>query len=212
MTLEELSKIIENYYAKDKVEKTLSLLQELRSGKYYPASKIRNLLITDYKTLIASLNDDEFKIIKSFLIKEIKNLISERNDRKISYALLSEIVQFSCQKDFDIYFEYEKELFKLSNKQKDQYLYHVITLAQTRKKLIGDISNIEDFFIKKYLKLSRIKTINFKYLTDFANNVDNVNKRKFLSHLFRCKPFRNDFIIKSFILQHEELIKLGTLI
>lgn len=209
-SVEELSKIIPSFYAKSKVEKTLSLLNEMRNGSYYSASNIRKLIINNYKTIIQSLNKDEYDIVKKVIIGQIPSLINERNSRKIAYSLLSQIIEYSCNNDTEIYETYEKEIMRLAAFNKDKYLYHIITLAQTRVRMYGNISNIEDFFIDKFLSLSRINTINYKYLIDFTMNVD-CNKRKFLMHIFKLKPFRNDFIIKSFILQHNDLKKLGLL-
>lgn len=212
-SVETLSRIIEGYYSKNRTEKVLSLLSEMRNGKYYSASKIRNFLIGNYKGLILSLSADEYDFIKQNILQQIPKLINERNSRKIAYSLLSQIIEYSCyHSDIEIYDTYEKEILRLAENNKEKYLYHMITLAQTRNKILGDVKNIEDFFIEKYLSLSRINSINYKYLMDFTTNVQSVNKRKFLTHLFRCKPFRNDFIINSFILQHEELQKLGTLL
>lgn len=211
--VEQLSKIIENFYTMSKIDKTLSILSEIRNGKYYSASKIRNYLIGCYKAIVISLSIEEYKILKEFIISNLCALIDERNDRKIAYSLLSQIIEYSCYyNDFDVYHFYEKQILILASSNKEKYLYHIITMAQTRKKILGSIETIEDFFIKKYLTISRIKSINYKYLIDFTMNVDGVDKRKFLRYLFNSKPFRNDFIINSFILQHDELKKLGTLI
>lgn len=211
--VETLSKIIENFYSKSKIDKVLSLLNEMRNGEYYSASKLRSLLIGNYKSLIQNLSQEEYTTIKNHILQQIPKIINERNSRKIAYSLLSQIIEYSClhSVDIEIYYAYEKEIMRLADTNKEKYLYHMITLAQTRKRILGDIEGIEDFFINRYLAPSRIKTINYKYLIDFTMNVETCNKRKFLMHLFSCRPFRNDFIINSFILQHEDLKKLGTL-
>ncbi len=212
-SVEILSRIVEGYYSKSKTEKVLSLLSEMRNGKYYSASKIRNFLIGNYKGLILSLSTEEYDLVKQKNLQQIPKIINEINSRKIAYSLLSQIIEYSCyQPDTEIYDTYEKEILRLAENNKEKYLYHMITLAQTRGKILGDVKNIEDFFIAKYLTVSRIKTVNYKYLIDFTLNVGSSNKRKFLAHLFQLKPFRNDHIINSFILQHDELKKLGALI
>lgn len=211
-TVEALSKLIDNFYAKTKTEKVLALFNELRSGRHYAASRIRKFLIGNYKALIINLDDEEFSVVKKIIIDNLPKLINERNSRKIAYSLLSQFIEYSCRgEDLDVYYAYEKEILRLAQTNKEKYIFHVITLAQTRKRLLGDISNIEAYFIENYLCLSRLKSINYKYLCDFTINVE-CDRRKFLMHLFSSKPFRNDFIINSFILQHEELKKLGTLI
>jgi len=186
----------------------------MRSGKYYFASKMRSLLIGNYKSLIANLTSEEYSNVKNIIVQQIPKLINERNSRKIAYSLLSQIIEYSCYHctDVEVYHAYEKAILHLADTSKEKYLYHMITLAQTRKRVLGDIENIEDHFIKKYLSISRIKTINYRYLIDFTMNVETSNKRKFLTHLFHSRPFRNEFIINSFILQHDELRKLGTLL
>jgi len=212
ISVEALSKIIDGFYAKSKIDKALSLLNELRRGEYYSASKLRNYMITCYKIIISELSQEEYDTIKIYIIQQIPKIINERNSRKIAYSLLSQIIEYSCRKgSVEIYNAYEKEILRLADTNKEKYLFHMITLAQTRRRMLSSIESIEDFFIEKYLMPSRIKTINYKYLIDFTMNVD-CDRRKFLMHLFRCKPFRNDSIINSFILQHEDLKKLGTLI
>lgn len=212
-TLEKLSRLIEGYYTKNKIDKTSSLLFELRSGKYYNTSKVRSFLIESYKRLILSLSTDEYIQIKQELVSLMPHLIQERNNQKIAYSLLSDIIVYSCfQDDIDILLAYEKEIIRLVNIDKDKYFFHVITLAQTRKKLTGDISNIEDLFIKKYLVLSRMNSINYGNLIEFTSNVSGVDKRKILIHLMKCRPFRNDYIINSFMTHYEELHKMAILI
>lgn len=212
-SIEELSKIIEGYYSKNLSDKALSILTELRNGKYHSASKKRNFLIGNYKGIILNLSSEEYSILKERIIHLIPRFINERNSRKIAYSLLSQIIEYSCyQNDFNVYDAYEKEIIRLAEINKEKYLYHVITLAQTCKNLFDDITKIENFFIQRYLTLSRLNSINYKYLMDFSINVKCCDKRKFLSHLYKLKPFRNDFIIKSFILQNEELKTLSLLI
>jgi len=213
-SVETLSEVIEGFYSLDKTNKVLSLLNEIRNGKYYSASKIRSFLIGHYKSLITNLTPEEYSNIKNIIVQQIPKLINERNSRKIAYSLLSQIIEYSCYHgtDVGVYLAYEKAILHLADISKEKYLYHMITLAQTRKRILGDVENLEDLFIEKYLSVSRIKTINYKYLIDFTINVESSNKRKFLTHLFHSKPFRNEFIINSFILQHEELRKLGVLL
>jgi hypothetical protein len=207
-----LSKLIDNFYAKTKIEKVLALFNELRSGRHYAASKIRKFLIGNYKSLILNLTDEEFVFVKQVIIDNLPKLINERNSQKIAYSLLSQFIEYSCRgEDLDVYYAYEKEILRLAQTNKEKYIFHIITLAQTRKRMFNDITNIEDFFIKQYLRLSRLKSINYKHLLDFSINVD-CERRRFLLHLFKLKPFRNDFIINSFILQFDELKKLGLLI
>lgn len=207
-----LSKIIENYYAKNKIDKALALLNELRTGKYYHNSKLRQHLIGNYKGLVANLSPEEYKIFKYKFLIELSSIIQDRNARKIAYVTLSNIIEFSCNDDKEIYNTYEKEILKLVSVKKQTYLFHMITLAQTRMRVLGNIENIEDFFIETYLYPSRLNTIHYNNLLDFTINVPGSNKKKFLTHLFKLKPFKNDFIIKSFIMQHDELKKLLTLI
>jgi len=208
----DISKIIPNFLTKTKSEKVLALLNEMRTGLYYYSSKTRKALIGNYKSIIFSLSKQEYNLIKQHIIQNIPALINDRNSRKIPYSLLSEIIEYSCFNDIDIYSSYEKEIIKLAKVNKEKYLYHIITLAQTCKRMFDNIENIEDFFIERYLAISRINTINYRYLIDFTINVSGVDKRKFLTYLFGCRPFRNDKIIKSFILQHPELKSLGVLI
>lgn len=213
-SVETLSKVIEGFYSLNKTDKALSLLNEIRNGKYYSASRMRSFLIGNYKSLIANLTPEEYCNIKNIIIQQIPKLINERNSRKIAYSLLSQIIEYSCYRasDVEVYLVYEKAILHLADTSKEKYLYHMITLAQTRKRILGDVESLEDFFIDKYLSISRIKTINYKYLIDFTMNVESSNKRKFLTHLFHSKPFRNEFIINSFITQHKDLHKLGVLL
>lgn len=211
MNLIELSYIIENFYAKSKIEKVLSILKELRSGNYYANSKTRNILINRYKDTISTFSETEYNIIKDVLIKEIPSLIADRNSRKITYFLLSQIIQYSCNKNFEIYNAYENKIFKSAYKNRDKYLYHFITLAQTRNKLFNNISNLEDIFISIFLKPTKFNKINFKYIIDFTSNVENVSNRKILTYLYTSRPFVNEYIINRFILMHEDLKKFGTL-
>ena len=208
----QLSKIIENYFIKNKIEKTLALLNELRTGKYYHNSKLRTNLIGNYKGLVANLLPEEYIFFKNKFLSELNNIIEDRNQRKIAYITLSQLIEFSCSYDKEIFNEYEKQIFKLATSKKQKYLFHIISLAQTRMRVIGNIDNVEDFFIEKYLQPSRLNTIHYRNLLDFTVNVSNSNKRKLLTHLFKIKPFKNDFIIKTFILQNDELKKLGSLI
>jgi len=213
ISVETLSNFIPEFYSLSKTDKVLSLLKEIRTGNYYYASNARRFLIFNYKALILKLTPEEYTTVKHIILPQIPKFINERNSKKIAYSLLSNIIEYSCyDTDTEIYDAYEKEILRLADTHKEKYLYHMITLAQTRKKILGSIENIEDFFIKKYLSVSRIKSINYKYLIDFTMNVNTSNKRKFLTHLFNSRPFRNEFIINSFILQHEDLQKLGVLI
>lgn len=212
-SVDTLSNLIDGFYSLNKPDKALAILKEMRNGHYYYSSRIRKFLITNYKNVVLSLSDEEYSSVKNIILPQIPKLINERNSKKIAYSLLSEIIEHSCRSpDVDVYEAYEKAILHLAETSKEKYLYHVITLAQTRKRVLGNIENLEDFFIQKYLVISRIKTINYKYLVDFTLNVESSNKRKFLTHLFQSKPFRNEHIINSFILQHDELKKLGTLI
>lgn len=211
--IETLSNIIDNFYVKNKTEKVLSILNEIRSGRYYSSSNKRKYLINTYKNLILDLSINDYKIIKKNILNYIPSLINERNSRKIAYTTLSQIIEYSCGfNNLEIYYEYEKEIIRLANINKEKYLYHVITLAQTRERMFSNIENVENFFIRRYLPISRTKSINYKYLIDFTMNVKNVDTKKFLIYLFKCKPFRNDFIIKNFISQHNDLGKLTTLL
>lgn len=208
-----LSEIIDGFYALNKTDKALAILKEIRSGRYYFASKNRNFLIGNFKGIMQSLTQQEYTSIKELLLAQIPKLIEDRTDVNIAYSLLSQIIEYSYhENDFDVYLAYEREIFRRAKINKQKYLFHVITLAQTRNKLLSNIDNIEDFFIENYLQISRVKTINYGYLVDFTMNVGSSNKRKFLTHLFRCKPFKNDFIVKSFIQLHDELKKLCSLI
>lgn len=209
----DLSYVIKDFYSKTKLDKAQAILTELRSGKYYYASNMRRQLIGSYLAITSNLSPRDYERLKKHLIPEIPALINERNTRKIAYILLSQIIEYSCkQSDMSIYTAYEAVVMRLANTNKDRYLYHVITLAQTCDKLFGNIEAIEDYFIKRYLSISRINTINYKYLIDFTMNVNRTNKKKFLRHINQLKPFRNDNIIKSFIMQHDELSHIGTLI
>lgn len=196
-----------------KIERVFALLRELRSGRYYAASNFRSWLVVCYKDLVASLPPKDYQKLKQAVLLDVPKLIQERESRIIAYSLLSDIISYSCVEDLEIYKTYENEIINLANTNKDKYFYHVITLARTKRKVIGDISDIEDFFIQKYLQPSRIKSINFQYLTDFSTNVPAVNKRKLLAHLFKCKPFKDDKqFINRYIASYEELKKYAVLI
>lgn len=211
--IEALSNIIDNYYAKNKQDKVLSILNEVRSGRYYPASNIRKHLINTYKHLILGLSINDYKVVKQIILNHIPSIINERNSRKIAYSVVSQIIEYSCRStDLDVYYEYEKEIIRLANINKEKYLYHIITLAQTRERMLSNTESIEDFFIKRYLSISRTKSINYKYLIDFTMNVRGIDTKKFLIYLFKCKPFRNEFIITNFISQHADLDKLTILL
>lgn len=213
VSIQTISDIISDYTTKPKVEKVLALFNELRSGKHYAASKIRKLLVENYKNLIEALTDEEYAYIKKIIIEHLPKLINERNSRKIAYSLLSDFVKYSCRGgDFDVFTAYEKEILRLAANNKEKYIIHLITLAQTRKTLLDNIKNIDDFFIEHYLKLSRLKSINYRHLIEFTTNVSSCDKKRFLIHLIKLKPFRNDFVIIDFISHHTELQKLQTLI
>lgn len=198
---------------KPQAEDVIKLLQELRCGRYYSASGIRSYMIASYKDLINLLSPEEYEKYKIFFLQEISKLISERQNRKIAYSLLSDIICFSCINDFSIYSFYENEIFKLANNNKNKYFHHLLTLAKTKNRLFDDISNIEDFFIQKYLKPSRINSVNLKYLNDFTINIPSVNKRKLLFHLFKLRPFFGDtWFIKKYILNHPDLDKYSILL
>jgi len=200
-------------YSSSELERTLALLRKLRGGEYYAASNARTYLVNSYKDLVASLSAEDYQELKTKLTSDMRELIAERESRLIAYSILSDIVRHSCVGDSEIYSVYEKEIINLVKTNKDKYFYHMITLAQTKTKVIGNISDIEDFFIEIYMKLSRIKSINFQYLTDFTLNVPTANKRKLLAHLFKCKPFKNDKqFINRYIANHDELKKYAVLI
>lgn len=211
--LEYLSHLIKDYYSKSKIEKTIAILSALRSGEFYYNSNERKFLIGNYKCLISSLSEEEYLLIKNEIISCVPNLIKDRDNRNIAYSLLSDIITNSCwQNDFDVFAAYQKEIFRLATINRDKYLYHIITLAQTANRLNNSISDIQDFFIDKYLQLSRLNTINYGGLIDFATNVENSNKRKLLMHIMGYAPFRNDFIIRSFIFRFDELQKFAILL
>lgn len=196
-----------------KLERTQTLLRELRSGRYHAASNLRTFLVGCYKDLVSSLSPEDYAKLKQFILLEIPALIQEREKQIIAYSLLSNIIAYSCKEDPEIYETYEFAIINLANTNKDKYFYHVITLAITKSKVLGDISSIEDFFIQRYLQPSRIKSINFQYLTDFTLNVPMADKRKFLAHLFKCKPFRDDKqFINRYIASHDDLKKYAVLI
>jgi hypothetical protein len=211
--LAQLSFIIEDYYSKSKVEKTIAILSRLRCGDCYYHSNERQFLIGNYKGLVLSLSEEEYNIFKKEIILSIPPLIGDRNQRNIAYSLLSDIITYSCSKnDFDIYLEYEKNILKLAKTNKDKYLYHTITLAQTKNRLEKSIENIEDYFITNFLSLSKLNTICNSYLIDFTSNVSNINMKKFLKHLIALMPFRNDFIVNEFMINNVELHTLAILL
>jgi hypothetical protein len=196
-----------------KLDRTLALLRELRSGRYHAASNLRTYLVGVYKDLVISLHPEDYAKLKQLILLDIPKLIEERESQKIAYSLLSNIIAYSCVGDTEIYKTYEFAILNLAKTNKDKYFYHVITLACTKNKVLGDISDIEDFFIEKYLQPSRTKTINYQHLTDFSINVPAANKRKLLAHLFKCKPFRDDKqFINRYIASHDELKKYAVLI
>jgi hypothetical protein len=196
-----------------KLDRTLALLHELRSGRYHAASNLRTYLVGCYKDLVESLLPEDYAILKQIVLADVPNLIAEREKQIIAYSLLSNIIRYSCVGDAEIYKTYENEILNLANTNKDKYFYHVVTLALTKSHVLGDISDIEDFFLAKYLQLSRTKTINFQYLTDFTLNVPTANKHKLLAHLFKCKPFKDDkHFINRYITNHDELKKYAVLI
>ena len=195
------------------IDQAITILKELRTGKYYPASNVRSSLVGQYQDVVASLPPDDYEKLKLDVIGIIPSLIEEREKNKIAYSLLSNIIRYSCVGDIEVFEAYEKEIFRLASIDKRKYLYHLITLAQTKSKLSQSISNIEDFFIEKYLVISRVKTINFQYLTDFTTNVKLADKRKLLAHLFKSMPFRNDKqFINRYIVSYNDLSKYAILI
>jgi hypothetical protein len=213
ISIQTVSDIIDDFLTKSRTEKVLALFNELRSGRHYAASKVRKLLVENYKNVILSLTDEEYTYIKNIIIEHLPKLINERNSRKIAYSMLSDFIKYSCRSgDFDVFAAYEKEILRLASNNKEKYIIHLITLAQTRKTLLDNITNIEDFFIAHYLKLSRLKSINYRHLIEFTTNVSSCDKKRFLIHLIKLKPFRNDFIITDFIIHHKDLQKLQTLI
>jgi hypothetical protein len=211
--LAQLSNIIDGYYSKSKTEKAIAILSRLRSGDYYYHSNERKFLIGNYKGLVLSFLEEEYNIFKKEIILCIPSLIEDRNQRNVAYSLLSDIITYSCSKnDFDIYTEYETKIFKLAKTNKDKYLYHTITLAQTKNRLEKSIENIEDYFITNFLSLSKLNTICNSYLIDFTSNVSYINMKKFLKHLMALMPFRNDFIVNEFMINNVGLHTLAILL
>lgn len=194
-------------------DKTIIILDELRSGKYYPKSNIRKYCLQNLKNSITLLNQEEIIHYKNKIISLIPTLIKNRDEAKISYLLLSDIIISASIGDNLVYAAYEKEIYRLLEKNREKYFFHFITLAQTKNKIDHNISDIEDLFINKYLTVSkRFNSMNSRYLFDFSANVENVDKRKMLVHLFKSKPFRNDNIIIKYIIANEDLNKYATLI
>jgi len=206
------TKLIENESI-SKLDRAFAILKELRNGRYYAASNFRAYMVSCYKDLAAALSIDDYNILKSEIVANIPALIAEREDRKVAYSLISDIVCYSCINNFEAYHAYERNVLPFAKANKKKYFLHVITLAQTCGRIFGNIDPIEDFFIDKYLGLSGMNTVNYKYLSDYTTNVSLANKGKLLKHLLKNRPFYNDkYFINKYIMSNSDLGKYAILL
>lgn len=196
-----------------KLDRAFALLKELRNGRYYASSNFRAYMTSCYKDFVAALDQEDYSRLKAFVIDIIPALIAEREERIVAYSLISDIVAYSCVNDTDVYNVYEQNILPLSKTDKKANFLHILTLAQTRGKVFGNIDPIEDFFISRYLNLSHMKTLNYKYLVDYSANVKLANKSKLIKHLLNSRPFYNDkYFIQKYIASDRDLAKYAILI
>ncbi len=188
------------------------LLKELTNGNYCRKSKKQSKLFESFHNSVIELTQQEYLEFSEKICNIIPDLFSLRNSRKISYSILTDII-ISCMKkdDYKIYNYLETYVLTEVNKNKIYNFWEFITLCNVKNKLFGNIDDLEDFYIKKYLEKSRFQTINSRFLIDFSLNVK-CNKRKILDYIVAQKPFANEYVIRRFIELNDELSKFALLL
>ena len=213
--ISKLIRLIPDFSLKNQIDQVISLILHLKSGQYYNSSNNRKWLFKQLKSHIEFLSKDDYEAIKTFWIEDenISSLINQRKKGTISHALISGIIE-ACSKtdDLDIYNEYEKLVIKLASRNKDKGLNHLIQCTKIKHSLTGTTEGLERFFIDRYLKITRVDTVNFGHLYSFLYKVTWANKEEILTHLFSLGKFRNAYIIKYFIKHHKELEKYAFLL
>lgn len=201
--------ILQNIYVDSNsstaIDKTYSILTALRSGKFYNSSNARRHLLAEYKTLFTTLNSKEHENVKNYLISEIDELIKDRMNCRVAYQTLADIIEYSSQKDLGVYCAYESAVKFMTSDGKTKHIQYLFGAMTIKHKLTEDISDLEDFYIQKFIHIHKWY-MNWSNLMQLAWNVPCADRRKLLEYLCASKPFSSDeHIIRTFVRCFPEL-------
>jgi len=198
--------------AKTNIDRTLRLLDVIRSGECYHASNKRKFLLGTYKNLVAHLNHNEYDQLKLHILKNLSDIINDRKALKLSYSGLTQLIEYSSQLDMDVYCAYENLIVSMAEIRPARYCDFVLPMIDACFSLTKDINRIEDFFIRTYIHPYK-RYVNPKYLLQYAYAVKAANKKKLLLYLHKARPFYNDTnIIGAFVEYNPELGKIAILL
>lgn len=188
------------------LNKTFAILETIRSGTYYNSSNKRAHLLNEYGRLVAELSDNDYAELKSYLgMPQIIRLFEDRENRKIAYATLSKLIEYSSKRDLAVYNRYECLVKDLNDTGKMKFSEYLFTLFDVKWALDQDIDALEDYYFEVFCR-PHPYWCDVHKLSRLTFRVKEVDRRKMLQRLFNVRPFSNDTnAIDFFVRCHPEL-------